>query len=102
MVVPSAALRQMWAYRLLRYVAEPARYCAFSRDGPLYRNKLRAWRRLVLELYKRKAVLRPQAGAAAISAARPAFAGTKRARPSGLGKSTQCMSIRSTTTAARH
>ena len=44
----------------------------------------------------------PRAGAAAISAARPAVAGTKRARPCGLGKPPQPMSIRSMTTAARH
>src|SRR5260370_33613373 len=86
MVVPSAALRQMRPHRLLRYVAKPARYSAFSRDWPLYRNKLRTWGGLVLELWDPKAVLRPQAGVAAISATPPAFAWTTGARPPGFGE----------------
>src|ERR1700738_3713792 len=67
-VVSPAALREVRTHRLLRYITQSARDGAFPRDRPFRHDEFRARRGLVLELSHGKAVLWPQARAAAVTA----------------------------------
>ena len=88
-VVSPAALREVRAHRLLRYIAQSARDGAFPRDRPFRHDEFRARRGLVLELSHGEAVQWPQARTTAVATSRPALPWTQGSRSRGLGRPAQ-------------
>src|SRR5476649_1423135 len=94
LVASSSPLRRVRPRRLLRLVSFRARKGACGRERASDCPELRAWRELVLVVYRRDVRRRPRAGTAPLASARPADAGPCRQGAGELAKPAEVTAVR--------